>query len=123
MSDWDIAPWYLLLAYIPSALLGGLCVLVLASLCYITDITDDSERSWHLAWLDALISLGLLIGLFSGPAIFATYGYTVVFSIATILCTVATLYVLFCVPETIQSYSTVSVSKHIFICKYRGSMY
>lgn len=109
MTDWNIAPWYLLLAYIPTALSGGLCVLILASLCYITDITNDSERSGHLAWLDALISIGLLIGLFSGPVVFETYGYIAVFSIATILCIAATLYILLCVPETIQSHSTVSV--------------
>lgn len=116
MTNWNIGPWYLLLAYIPNALLGGLCVLVLASLCYITDITNDSERSWHLAWLDALISVGLLIGLVSGPAIFEAYGYTPVFGIATILCIVATLYILFCVPETVQSQSTVSLYNiHLFI--------
>lgn len=117
MADWNIAPWYLLLAYVPIALSGGLCVLILGSLCYITDMTNDSERSWHLAWLDALISLGLLIGLFSGPAIFATYGYTAVFSTATILCIVATLYVLLCVPETIQNHNIVSILKHRFTCE------
>ncbi|XP_032676618.1 proton-coupled folate transporter-like isoform X2 [Odontomachus brunneus] len=111
MTHWNIAPWYLLLAYVPTALSGGLCVLILASLCYITDITNDSERSGHLAWLDALISLGLLIGLFSGPAVFEAYGYIAVFSIATILCIVATLYILLCVPETIQSHSTGTICK------------
>lgn len=113
MANWDIAPWYLLIAYVPTALLGGLCILILASLCYITDITDNNERAWHLAWLDALIAFGLLIGLFSGPALFQAYGYTVVFSIATVLCIVATLYILIYVPETMQSQNSVSVSKYI----------
>lgn len=117
MTDKDIAPWYLLLAFIPTALSGGLCILILASLCYITDITDESERSWHLAWLDTLISFGVLIGLFSGPALFDTYGYTAVFSTATVLCIAAILYLLLCVPETIQSQNTVSVSKYKFIRK------
>ncbi|XP_014483618.1 PREDICTED: proton-coupled folate transporter-like isoform X2 [Dinoponera quadriceps] len=98
-------------AFVPAALLGGLCVLVLASLCYITDITNDNERSWHLAWLDALISLGLLIGLFSGPAILEAYGYTAVFGIATVLCIAATLYILLFVPETIQNHSTGAICK------------
>ncbi|EFN80076.1 uncharacterized protein LOC105187223 isoform X2 [Harpegnathos saltator] len=111
MTNWYIAPWYLLLAYIPTALMGGLCILILATLCYITDITNDSERSWHLAWLDALISLGLLIGLFSGPVIFETYGYTGVFSIATILCVVATLYIILCVAETVQSHNIRAICK------------
>lgn len=82
---------------------------MLASLCYVTDITNDSERAWHLAWVDALLNLGLLIGLFSGPLIFEEYGYTIVFSISTVLCIVATLYILLVVPEIIQKSSSVSV--------------
>ncbi|XP_018302543.1 tetracycline resistance protein, class H [Mycetomoellerius zeteki] len=103
MANWDIVPWYFLIAYIPVALFGGLSVLILASTCYITDVTDDKERAWHLAFLQALISLGLLIGLLSGPAIFAACGYTAVFSVATVLCILATLYILLFVPETVQS--------------------
>lgn len=109
MANWEIMPWYFLIAYIPMALLGGISVLMLASFCYITDITDNNERAWHLAWLDAFISLGVLIGLFSGPAVYEAYGYTAVFSIATTLCTVATLYILLFIPETVQSHTSVSV--------------
>lgn len=115
MANWEIVPWYFLIAYIPMALLGGLSVMMLASICYITDITDNNERAWHLAWLDALISLGLLIGLFSGPVIYEKYGYTAVFSVATVLCTMATLYILFFIPETIQSRT--SGVRNIFDCE------
>lgn len=117
MANWEIAPWYLLLAFVPMALMGGNSVLMLASLCYITDITDNNIRAWHLAWLDALINVGLLSGIFSGPLIFEAYGYTTVFIISTVSCTVATLYILLCVPETIQSQNYVSVSKYLF-CQF-----
>ncbi|KAL0113780.1 hypothetical protein PUN28_012713 [Cardiocondyla obscurior] len=103
MANWDIVCWYLLIAYIPVALFGGINVLMLASMCYITDITSDNERAWHLTLLSALKSLGVLIGLLSGPVIFEAYGYTAVFGIAAVLCTLATLHILFFVPETIQS--------------------
>ncbi|XP_012057927.1 PREDICTED: proton-coupled folate transporter-like [Atta cephalotes] len=103
MANWDIVPWYFLIAYIPVALFGGLSVLLLASTCYITDIIDDKERAWHFAFLQALISLGLLIGLLSGSAIFGACGYTAVFSVATVLCILATLYILLFVPETVQN--------------------
>ncbi|CAL1678977.1 unnamed protein product [Lasius platythorax] len=106
MATWEIVPWYFLIAYIPTALLGGISVLMLASFCYITDITDNNERAWHLAWLDALVSLGLLIGLLFGPIIYEAYGYTTVFSVATVLCIVATLYILFFIPETVQSHTS-----------------
>lgn len=111
MVNWEIVPWYFLIAYIPMALLGGISTLMLASFCYITDITDNNERAWHLAWLDALISLGILVGLFSGPIIYETYGYTAVFSVATMLCIIATLYI-FYIPETIQNHASVSISKY-----------
>lgn len=111
MANWEVVPWYFLIAYIPMSFLGGISILMLASFCYITDITNNNERAWHLAWLDALISLGLLVGLFFGPIIYETYGYTAVFSVATVLCTIATLYILF-IPETIQSHTSVSVLKY-----------
>lgn len=113
MANWDIVPWYFLIAYIPTTFLGGVNVLILGSMCYITDITNNNERAWHLACLDALISLGLLIGLLSGPMIFHIYGYNAVFSVATLLCTLATLHILFFVPETIQSQTSVGVPKHL----------
>jgi len=112
MAHWEITAWYFLLAYIPTALLGGIGILMLASFCYITDITRDNERAWHLAWLDALTSIGLLIGLFSGPVIFDAYGYATVFSVATTLCAIAMLYILIFVPETVYSNSSVSASKY-----------
>ncbi|KAH0953519.1 hypothetical protein HN011_010320 [Eciton burchellii] len=106
MAHWEITAWYFLLAYIPTALLGGIGILMLASFCYITDITHDNERAWHLAWLDTLTSTGLLIGLFSGPVIFDAYGYATVFSVATMLCAIAMLYILIFVPETVHSNSS-----------------
>ncbi|XP_032676619.1 uncharacterized protein LOC116846636 isoform X3 [Odontomachus brunneus] len=49
--------------------------------------------------------------ILSGYIVFEAYGYIAVFSIATILCIVATLYILLCVPETIQSHSTGTICK------------
>ncbi|XP_011860808.1 PREDICTED: proton-coupled folate transporter-like [Vollenhovia emeryi] len=103
LAQWDVGPWYFLIAYIPTGLLGGIGVLILASVCYITDITDDNERAWHLAWLDALISLGALIGLLCGPVIFEACGYSAVFGVAFMFCALATLYIIFFVPETVHS--------------------
>ncbi|XP_050453838.1 proton-coupled folate transporter-like isoform X4 [Cataglyphis hispanica] len=60
MANWEIMPWYFLIAYIPMALLG----------------------------------------------VYEAYGYTAVFSIATTLCTVATLYIILFIPETVQSHTS-----------------
>ena len=45
--------------------------------------------------MEALISVGILIGILTGPVIFRAYGYTVVFAIATICCIVAGLHIFF----------------------------
>ncbi|XP_036148667.1 proton-coupled folate transporter [Monomorium pharaonis] len=106
IANWDIAPWYFLIAYVPIVFFGGVNVLMLATMCYITDMTDDNERAWYFACLDAVISLGVLIGLLVGPVIFEACGYTGVFSVATAFCILATLYTLFFTPETVHNESS-----------------
>lgn len=39
-----LSPWYLLFANIPAAVLGGLAPLMMAVLCYITDVTTEANR-------------------------------------------------------------------------------
>ncbi|XP_012270846.1 proton-coupled folate transporter-like [Orussus abietinus] len=108
LCNWDIDPWFLLLAYVPPAFCGGFCALILATYCYISDITTDVDRAWQLAWLEASISIGLLLGIFLGPLVYDKFGYSVVFIVATACCITATLYVLFYVPEPVRNQSTAS---------------
>lgn len=100
MTIWDINPWFLLIAYIPYACCGGFCIILLGTVCYLSDISNEQERGWQLAWMEALISVGILIGILAGPIIFKIYGYTLVFVIATICCILAGLHICFLVPET-----------------------
>ncbi|XP_035738036.1 proton-coupled folate transporter-like isoform X1 [Vespa mandarinia] len=102
MTMWDINPWYLLIAYMPSACFGGLCIILLASFSYISDISLEKDRTWHLAYLEILISLGLIVGIFIGPYIFKLYGYPVTLSVAAMSIMLANIYVLFFVSETVQ---------------------
>lgn len=107
MIIWDVSPWYFLIADIPSACLGGFCIIILASLCYISDISIESDRAWHLAYLEIAISFGLMLGIFTGPLIFKTYGYISVFGVAATCVVLAGFYVLLLVPETVQSTSPI----------------
>lgn len=109
MTIWDIDPWFLLIAYIPYACCGGFCIILLGTICYLTDMSNEQERGWQLAWMEALISVGILTGILTGPIIFQAYGYTVVFIIATVCCIVAGLYVCIFVPETIYSTDSVTI--------------
>ncbi|CAK9816013.1 Proton-coupled folate transporter [Anthophora quadrimaculata] len=100
ISIWDINPWFILIAYVPYACLGGFCIILLGTICYVTDISDEQERGWQLAYMQALISVGILIGILAGPVIFQAHGYTVVFVIATICCILSGLYICLIVPDT-----------------------
>ncbi|XP_017756151.1 PREDICTED: proton-coupled folate transporter-like [Eufriesea mexicana] len=109
MTVWEINPWYLLIAYIPYACCGGFCIILLGTICYISDISDDQERGWQLAWMEVLISVGILIGILAGPVIFQSYGYTIVFAIATICCILAGLLICFLVPATTYNTNSMTV--------------
>ncbi|XP_031845559.1 putative peptidoglycan muropeptide transporter SLC46 isoform X1 [Nomia melanderi] len=109
MTIWDISPWFLLIAYIPSACFGGFCIILLGSICYISDISDEQDRAKHLAWMETLIFVGVISGLLIGPIIFRTYGYTYVFGIATICCILAGSYICCLTPETICNRNSITL--------------
>ncbi|XP_031775509.1 uncharacterized protein LOC100865685 isoform X2 [Apis florea] len=109
MTIWDINPWFLLIAYIPYACCGGFCIILLGTVCYLSDISNEHERGWQLAWMEALISIGILIGILAGPIIFKIYGYTLVFVIATICCILAGLHICFLVPETTHITNSITI--------------
>ncbi|KAL6261051.1 hypothetical protein P5V15_008577 [Pogonomyrmex californicus] len=119
MSNWQIGPWYFLIAYIPFACTGGMTALLLASTCYITDITNENERAWYLAWFDAFCNAGMLIGLISAPAILKASNYVIVFCTAGALCTLMTVCIIF-IPETKHQSETYS---QIFDFKYLKDIY
>ncbi|XP_057320091.1 tetracycline resistance protein, class D-like [Microplitis mediator] len=104
LSIFDSNPWMFLLAFVPSVLLGNGCLL--ATICYISDTTVPEKRSWRLACLQTSLRAGLLIGTFIGPLIFQKLGYTFLFIIAALICSLSLLYVVFMVPESLQNKPT-----------------
>lgn len=101
LSQWDVNPWIFLIAFIPLSLLGGVCVLLVATYCYISDITNTDTRAWRLAWFDACLSIGIVFGIFIGPMIFQIYGYTKLFIVSGTCSGCALLFIIFFVPETV----------------------
>ncbi|XP_014612074.1 PREDICTED: proton-coupled folate transporter-like isoform X1 [Polistes canadensis] len=110
MSKWQINPWYFLIAYIPIACFGGLCFVLLASLSYITDITSEEDRTWHITCFDIYLLFGLVAGIYTGPLMCKYFGYAFVFGIAAVFSLLANLFILFLVPETIQRSSSMNLS-------------
>ena len=97
----SIDPWFYLLASIPPALVGGFGSIILGTMCFITDTNKNTEQSWHFTWLQATITGGLVVGSFSGPLVFKYFGYAAVFGTACACSSIATLFVLFFVPESV----------------------
>ncbi|XP_076618594.1 putative peptidoglycan muropeptide transporter SLC46 isoform X1 [Colletes latitarsis] len=110
MTIWDINPWFLLIAYVPVACLGGFCIVLLGTICYISDISNEQDRSWQLAWMDVLIFVGIITGILIGPIVFEAYGYTVVFGCTSLCCTLAGLYIWLLVPDTIHNRNLITLS-------------
>lgn len=109
LTDLNISPWYLLLASIPANIVGGISTAMLACICYVSDITAEKQRIVQLTLIEASLSGGELLGSFSGPSIYVHFGCTNVFRTATVCCTSAVAYIYFCIPESVENTSKVSL--------------
>ncbi|XP_046615096.1 tetracycline resistance protein, class D-like isoform X1 [Neodiprion virginianus] len=100
LCSWDVSPWYLIIPSIPGYILGGSGTVILAAMCYISDTTAEKDRTMLMAWLQASIFGGVVLGVFGGPIIFQNCGYTTVFSIGAMCCASALLIIYFTIPES-----------------------
>ena len=110
LSVLNVNPYWYLLAAVPSSLLGGFPAILMSITCYVTDISNNDNRTWHFAWMNCFYLAGLLVGLLVGPIVFKIYGYLYVFSISSVFILIAWLYSLFFLEETIQNNSSMKVS-------------
>lgn len=89
--------WMLFVSRILDGLLGGNTALARA---YITDITDNENRSKGLGLIGAAFGLGFIIGPFSGGQL-SQFGYMVPGLVAAALSFVNLLAVIFWIPESL----------------------
>lgn len=90
--------WMLFVSRILDGLLGGNTALARA---YITDITDNENRSKGLGLIGAAFGLGFIIGPFSGGQL-SQFGYMVPGLVAAALSFVNLLAVVFWIPESLS---------------------
>ncbi|XP_046746261.1 tetracycline resistance protein, class D-like [Diprion similis] len=109
ISIWDMNPWYLVIPSVPAFSFGGVCAIMIAAMCHISDSTTEKERTMLMTWLQASVFLGIILGRFITPLIFNSYGYTAVFGTSAICCIVALIYTFFIVPETVRDASKESI--------------
>ncbi|XP_049876941.1 solute carrier family 46 member 3-like [Pectinophora gossypiella] len=58
----DYGPWWYVLTAIPYSLTGGFTVLFTGTFCYLTDITSTKNRSLRMTILEAMVSVGSVVG-------------------------------------------------------------
>ena len=90
--------WMLFVSRILDGLLGGNTSLARA---YITDITDNENRSKGLGLIGAAFGLGFIIGPFSGGQL-SRFGYMVPWLVAAALSFMNLLAVIFWIPESLS---------------------
>ncbi|XP_059481079.1 lysosomal proton-coupled steroid conjugate and bile acid symporter SLC46A3-like [Neocloeon triangulifer] len=100
---WESSPNFLLIASIPVAMTGGFVAFVTGAFCYLSDISTPAERSWRMGVAEAALLLGLPTGLASSSYLLKFGGYVMVFATCSCACLLALLYVIYFVPESIQT--------------------
>jgi MFS transporter, PCFT/HCP family, solute carrier family 46 (folate transporter), member 1 len=110
-SDIPLNPWIFVLPNIPVILSGGWPTMVLAVLCYTTDLTDETNRSSRLTIIEVIIFLGFILGTTGSSFVLNITSPTKVFIIGGSCCLIATFYILFVVEESVQNIEEASFGK------------
>lgn len=108
-----ISPWFYTLAYIPQAISGGWCCLLTASLCYITDTTEESRRAHRLTLVEMIIFAGVLLGNISCNFLLPITDATQIFIISASFAALATIVMIVCVDESVNVPQTVSTCDNL----------
>lgn len=103
-----LSPWYYVIAEIPMCLMGGWPTLDIAVCCYVTDLSDEKNRSFRLGFITFLNFLSSFAAYFSSSFILEASSSSIVFIISFSIATVAFIYTIFIVDESIVVASDVS---------------
>ncbi|XP_050096471.1 proton-coupled folate transporter-like [Anopheles aquasalis] len=97
-----INPWFYIVASVTTALSGGTCALITVIFCYIADITTESNRAMKMAFLEASIFAGLLIGTLSSSFILRWTNACTVFTAGAVSVFLALVYIIYFIEESIK---------------------
>lgn len=97
-----INPWLYVLTYIPIIATGGWPSMIVAILCYTTDLSNEANRSTRLAVIEMIIFLGVLLGTASCSYILNLTGPTILCLISTTVVSLATIYIIAFVKESVE---------------------
>jgi MFS transporter, PCFT/HCP family, solute carrier family 46 (folate transporter), member 1 len=97
-----INPWIYVFPYIPMIITGGWPTMIVSILCYVTDLSNEVNRSSRLALIEMIIFLGVLVGTFSSSFVLKLTCPTVVFLISAACALIASVYAVVFVDESVQ---------------------
>lgn len=114
-----INPWIYVLAFVPTIITGSSRSLSLATMCYVSDISDDANRSFHLTLIEISSFVGLLTGTISSSYIVKITSATKVFQISIVCVALASVYTISFVNEkfNLKDVSICSQMRELFSMK------
>ncbi|KAJ2948403.1 hypothetical protein O0L34_g7641 [Tuta absoluta] len=78
-------PWWFILTSIPASLTGGFTVLFTGAMCYMADISTTADRSLRMTIIQAVVSLGSVIGAVASSYLLKLVGNVYLLLIAAAL--------------------------------------
>lgn len=108
-----ISPWAYVIPYLPVAFSGGWPTMIVSSLCYVTDITDDSSRSLRLTVIEMITFLGILLGNTACSFALKLTTPTNIFLIATIFVVLASTYSVLFIKESLTYIHKASIGEQL----------
>lgn len=87
--------------------------MVLAIICFTTDLTNESNRSTRLVIIEIILFLGVIMGNLASSYVLNLTNETTVFIIGFTCCCIATMHIIFFVDESVQNIEVASMSKKI----------
>ncbi|KAI5642981.1 major facilitator superfamily domain-containing protein [Phthorimaea operculella] len=97
----SLSPWWFIVTGIPNAILGYM-VLFTGAMCYMSDISTHEDRSLRLTIVQILLSMGQVTGQVASSFLVRAIGITGLFSISATSTSVAFLYTLFFIKESLK---------------------
>uniref|UniRef100_A0A6A7G3F5 Proton-coupled folate transporter-like n=3 Tax=Hirondellea gigas TaxID=1518452 RepID=A0A6A7G3F5_9CRUS len=97
---WHWPVEYLLVVGLLESLGGGAVSFLTAANSYISDVTSEGSRTSRIGLANSIWFLGGPIGTFMGTYIYKAGGYQVLFGTSLVMHIIATLYIIFLLPES-----------------------
>jgi PCFT/HCP family folate transporter-like MFS transporter 1/3 len=108
-----LTPWTFFFAEMPMTFLGGWTTLDIAVCCYVSDLSNERNRSIRLGTITLLNFLASATAYFSSSYILGASNITFVFAVAFSCATLAFLWALFITDETIEAPSDMSCIEQV----------